>query len=219
MGFWCVSRIEIRRAPALGTIDGQRGRRTPRGSAGLATRFVPAVFQLINDLCGAADLAPHPSRGYGERSARGPWRIGGCIMRSLVTGAAGFIGSNLVDRLLADGHQVIGIDNSEDGRCGEPRARLPLQRNEPWPVHLPKGRHSGARTDRHRCGREPRRHLPPCRAGQSWGLRCPILNSTLAAMCWELSIFVKQVGELAFAGSFTPPLASRATECRLYAGR
>lgn len=28
-----------------------------------------------------------------------------------MTGAAGFIGSNLVDRLLADGHQVIGVDN------------------------------------------------------------------------------------------------------------
>lgn len=36
-------------------------------------------------------------------------------MRSLVTGAAGFIGSTLVDRLLAEGNQVIGIDNFRTG--------------------------------------------------------------------------------------------------------
>jgi nucleoside-diphosphate-sugar epimerase len=31
-------------------------------------------------------------------------------MRCLVTGAAGFIGSHLCERLLADGHQVVGLD-------------------------------------------------------------------------------------------------------------
>jgi UDP-glucose 4-epimerase len=37
-------------------------------------------------------------------------------MKAFVTGAAGFIGSTLVDRLLADGHQVVGFDNFSTGQ-------------------------------------------------------------------------------------------------------
>jgi UDP-glucose 4-epimerase len=37
-------------------------------------------------------------------------------MRHFVTGAAGFIGSTLVDRLLADGHTVVGYDNFSTGQ-------------------------------------------------------------------------------------------------------
>ena len=37
-------------------------------------------------------------------------------MRVLVTGAAGFIGSNMVDRLLAASHTVVGFDNMSTGQ-------------------------------------------------------------------------------------------------------
>ncbi|MEJ2447480.1 MAG: SDR family oxidoreductase [Anaerolineales bacterium] len=37
-------------------------------------------------------------------------------MRILITGAAGFLGSHLCDRLIAEGHQVIGMDNFVTGR-------------------------------------------------------------------------------------------------------
>ena len=37
-------------------------------------------------------------------------------MRILITGAAGFLGSHLCDRLLAEGHEVLGVDNFVTGR-------------------------------------------------------------------------------------------------------
>lgn len=37
-------------------------------------------------------------------------------MRVLITGAAGFLGSNLCDKFLAEGHTVVGLDNFVTGR-------------------------------------------------------------------------------------------------------
>ena len=39
-------------------------------------------------------------------------------MRILITGGSGFIGSHLCDRLLADGHEVIAMDNLSTGNTG-----------------------------------------------------------------------------------------------------
>ena len=35
-------------------------------------------------------------------------------MKSVVTGVAGFIGSHLAEKLLVEGHQVVGVDNFLD---------------------------------------------------------------------------------------------------------
>src|SRR5258708_6629579 len=75
--------------------------------------------------------------------------------KALVTGGAGFIGSHLVDRLLADGHRVVAVDNLAAGRLdnlkrarGNPRfsfQRLdaadteklkPLMSGVDWVFHL-----------------------------------------------------------------------------------
>ena len=37
------------------------------------------------------------------------------MIRSLVTGGAGFLGSHLCDKLLAEGHDVVCLDNLSTG--------------------------------------------------------------------------------------------------------
>ena len=37
-------------------------------------------------------------------------------IKSIVTGGAGFIGSNLVDRLVKEGHTVVVLDNFVSGK-------------------------------------------------------------------------------------------------------
>lgn len=54
--------------------------------------------------------------GHDERAAAGPHLSGRRTMQAMVTGAAGFLGSHLVDALLDDGYSVIGVDNLLTGR-------------------------------------------------------------------------------------------------------
>lgn len=53
-------------------------------------------------------------------------------MRILITGAAGFIGSHLIERFLGEGHEVIGVDNFATGR----RENISRLLDYPWGTFL-----------------------------------------------------------------------------------
>ena len=63
---------------------------------------------------GAARLARGERTVVGHR--RRPEPTLGAVTTILVTGGAGFIGSNLADRLLAEDHRVIAVDDLSTGR-------------------------------------------------------------------------------------------------------
>jgi UDP-glucose 4-epimerase len=48
--------------------------------------------------------------------------------RTIVTGGAGFVGSHLVDRLVAEGHQVLVVDDLSSGRAENLRTEVSLER-------------------------------------------------------------------------------------------
>ncbi|TMK64166.1 MAG: NAD-dependent epimerase/dehydratase family protein, partial [Actinobacteria bacterium] len=64
---------------------------------------------------GGWSFPPGPRRAIpvrrGSRS-----RAGARVIAYLVTGGAGFIGSHLSDRLLAEGHRVLAVDDLSTGR-------------------------------------------------------------------------------------------------------
>ena len=103
-------------------------------------------------------------QGGGRRRARRrPGRAGGLSVRTLVTGGAGFIGSTLVDRLLAEGHAVDVVDDLSSGRSPTWPRRGPT-RGHDFTFHRLDIRVAGARRAH---GPAPARGgVPPGRPGR-----------------------------------------------------
>jgi len=91
--------------------------------------------------------------------------VTGTGRRALVTGGAGFVGSHLVDRLLADGYHVCVIDDLSTGSTGNVSPKAEFHRVDicdPTPLHDTVARfrpdvvfHAAAQTDVRRSVREP----------------------------------------------------------------
>ncbi len=87
---------------------------TAEGSTLESTGYALAVIYqgnlwLVNTVSGEAFQVT-------GRWADEPRLIMEITMRILITGAAGFLGSHLCDRLIQEGHQVVGLDNFITGR-------------------------------------------------------------------------------------------------------
>ena len=93
--------------------------------------------------CRAAQATPRAPQGTCASRAR-LWHCKTARVRVLVTGGAGFIGSALVDRLLAEGCDVDAIDDLSTGSLAQPRRRARPHRDRQ--VQLPPARRLRARS-------------------------------------------------------------------------
>src|SRR5262249_53504807 len=78
-----------------------------RGASGRGAAVPAATVHRADAMAGTVEVLPAhgPLPEVGEADP----------MKCLVTGAGGFIGSNLVDELLRQGHEVVGVDNFSTG--------------------------------------------------------------------------------------------------------
>ena len=108
-------------------LRGRRGAR-PRRRPRRGRRGARRACSRLRRAPGGARLAPRAPRSSAAsrtrstaRSPPGPTASTRCcarrrtpVPRALVTGCAGFIGSHLTEALLADGHEVVGVDCFSD---------------------------------------------------------------------------------------------------------
>ncbi|KAI4349255.1 hypothetical protein L6164_009867 [Bauhinia variegata] len=93
--------------------------------------FIPGSFPTGVTHYDQVSRGNSMSYGLGGKAGRVPVGISGRRLRIVVTGGAGFVGSHLVDKLIARGNDVIVIDNFFTGRkenlvhlFGNPRFEL-----------------------------------------------------------------------------------------------
>ena len=86
---------------------------------------------------GTTVALPPPTCGETLPSHRRPVRFNAAVSKVLVTGGAGFLGSHLCERLLADGHDVLCVDNFFTGSkrniehlIGQPDVRADAPRRD-----------------------------------------------------------------------------------------